>query len=228
MVSGTETAGSLWTVLYKTAGVAALMTVFIIPVQVIIFILFPFPANVAGWFALFQNNWLAGLIDLDLLLVVDNVLFVPVFLALYIALKRASESIMTIATALGFLGLVLFITFNPSFQMLSLSSQFAAATTDAEKSVLLAAGQVMLANWQGTAFQVAYFVGSISGILMSAVMLRSPIFSKLTAYVGMLGNIVSLGLYVPVIGIYISVFSVLFLWIWYILIGIRLLRLGSR
>jgi hypothetical protein len=43
-----------------------------------------------------------------------------------------------------------------------------------------------------------------------------------------LGNAVGLGLYVPVVGVYISVFSVLFLEVWYILIGRRLQQLGRR
>jgi hypothetical protein len=57
-------------------------------------------------------------------------------------------------------------------------------------------------------------------------MLLSSIFGKVTAYMLILGNAVGLGLYVPIIGIYISVFSVLFLEVWYILVGRRLLQLG--
>jgi hypothetical protein len=43
-----------------------------------------------------------------------------------------------------------------------------------------------------------------------------------------LGNAVGLGLYVPTVGVYISVFSVVFLEIWYILIARRLFQLGQR
>lgn len=195
-----ESADFPWRILYKVGGAAALISAVFIPVQVIVFLIWPPPRDPVGWFTLFQNNRLVGLIDLDLLLVADNVLLVPIFLALYIALRRTSESVMAIATALGVAGIVLFIASNPAFEMLSLSSKYAAATTDAERSVFLAAGQVMLAAWQGTAFQIAYLVGSIVGIAIGAVMLRSNIFSKMTAYMGILGNAIGLGLYVPTIG----------------------------
>ena len=56
---------------------------------------------------------------------------------------------------------------------------------------------------------------------------RSKLFSKLTGYMGILANTLALGLYVPVIGVYISIFSVVFLWIWYILMAIRLFQWGK-
>jgi len=44
---------------------------------------------------------------------------------------------------------------------------------------------------------------------------------------GILGNAVGLGLYVPTIGVYIAVFSMVFLEIWYVLIARRLFQLGQ-
>jgi hypothetical protein len=41
------------------------------------------------------------------------------------------------------------------------------------------------------------------------------------------GDVIGLGLYVPTIGIFLSVISVPVLWIWYILIGRRVIQLGS-
>jgi biopolymer transport protein ExbB/TolQ len=66
------------------------------------------------------------------------------------------------------------------------------------------------------------------GTLIGAVMLRSELFSKTTARMAILANVISLGLYVPVVGLYISIFSVLFLEIFYILVGRRFLRMGRR
>jgi hypothetical protein len=179
-------------------------------------------------FTLLQNNPLVGLIDLDLLLVADNVLLVPIFLAVYMALKRASEPAMLVATALGLLAATLFIASNPAVEMLSLSNDFAAATAEGERVIALAAGQAMLATWEGSAFQTAYFLGSIAGIIIGIVMLRSRHFGKTIAAMGILGNAVALGYYVPAVGIYLSVFSVLFLEIWYILLGRQLLQMGSN
>ena len=216
-----------WKSLYNVGGAAALISAVFLPIQIVVFIAFPLPDSVIGWFTLFQHNRLVGLVDLDLLLVADNVLLVPILLALYVALKRTSESIMAVGTTFGFAGLALFIASNPAFEMLSLSDHYAAATTDAQRSVFLAAGQTMLASWQGTAFQVAYILGSIAGLAVSVVMLRSNIFNKVTAYAGILANAIGLGLFVPTIGVFIAVFSVVFLWIWYILVARRLFKLGQ-
>jgi hypothetical protein len=223
-----KTADAVWTTLYRTGGVAALITAVLIPIQVIVFIAWPPPLEgaVTDWFALFQDNRLVGLINLDLLLVADNILLVPILLALYVALRRTSESVMAIATALGLVAVVLFIATNPAFQMLSLSDQYTAATTDAQRAIFLAAGQAILAIWQGTAFQAAYLLGSLAGLAIGIVMLRSSSFGKGAAYMGILGNAIALGLYLPAIGIYVSVFSVVFLEVWYILVARNLFQLG--
>jgi hypothetical protein len=227
--SQTEIADAGWKSLYKAGGAAALISAVFIPIQMIVFIAWPPPLNgTAGdWFRLFQTNRLIGLIDLDLLLVADNVLLIPILLALYVALRRASESLMAIATALGIIGIVLFITSNPAIEILSLSDHYAAAATDAQRATFLAAGQAVLAGWQGTAFQVGYLLSSVAGIAIPVVMLRSPIFGKATAYLGILANAIGLGLYLPVIGIFLALFSVVFLELWYILLGRRLLQLGQ-
>lgn len=222
-----QSADSSWTALYTVAGAAALLSVLFIPVQILVFILVPLPQTVVGWFTLLQHSKLVGLIDLDLLLVADNVLLIPILLALYVLLRRTNEPVMAIGTALGFAGLFLFITSNPAFGMLALSNQYTAATTDAERSLFVAAGQGLLVGWQSTAFQVAYVTGSLAGVLVAAVMLQSDIFSKAIAYLGILANVIGFGLYIPMIGVFISVFSVMFLWVWYILLARRFFQLGQ-
>jgi hypothetical protein len=226
--SHAEPADAAWKSLYRIGGAAALMTAVFIPIQMIVFIVWPPPlaGTVGDWFTLFQSNRLIGLVDLDLLLVADQVLLVPILLALYVALRRTSESIMAIATVLGLVGVVLFIASNPAVEMLSLSDRYAAATTDAQRATLLAAGQAVLAGWQGTAFQVGYILSSIAGIAIPAVMFRSMIFSKAIAYLGILANAIGLGLYLPVIGLFLALFSVVFLEFWYILLARRLFQLG--
>jgi hypothetical protein len=220
-------AESNWCWLYKIGGAAALLSVVFFPIQIAVFIINPPPETVIGWFGLFQTNKLVGLLDLDLLLIVDQVLAILILLALYTALRRVNESFMATGAVLGIVAAVLFIASNPAFEMLSLSDQYAAAVTETQRAVLLSAGQAMLVIWQGSAFQVSYLLGSVAPILISAVMLRSKLFSKTTAYLGILANVIALGLYVPKVGVYISVFSVVFLWVWYILVARRLFQLGQ-
>ena len=225
VVDAPQAAGS-WTNLYRGAGVAALITAVLIPVQLAVFMAHPFPKTVTGWFELLQDNPLAGLVDLDLLLVVDNVLLVVIALALYMALRPTSRSMTTMATGLWLLAIAMFIASNPALQMLSLSDQFAAATSQTQRSVTVAAGQAMLASWEGTAFQVSYVVGQIAGIMVGLVMLRSDRFGRAIPYTLMVGNVVGFGLYLPTVGLAISAFSGLVLWAWYLLIARRFFQLG--
>ncbi len=209
--------------LYLTGGVAALVIAVLIPLQAIVFIANPPPDNVLAYFSLFQNNKLLGLLDLDFLMIVDQVLMIPVLLALYVALRRSGESAMIIATALAFLGIAAyFAAREATFGLLVLSDQYASAATEAQRAMLLAAGQALLANYSGTNFHISYNLGQFAGVVVSAIMLRDTRFGRIAPWAGIIGNIVGWGLYVPGIGIYISLLSVLGLWIWYIVVARKL------
>jgi hypothetical protein len=126
-----KTKESAWTPLYRIGAVAALIVVLFYVIQIIVFVVSPPPNTVISYFTLFHKNALLGLLDLDLLSIVDYALFVPLFLALYIALRRVSPSFMVIATALALIGIATYFASNTAFEMLSLGNQYAAATTDA-------------------------------------------------------------------------------------------------
>lgn len=108
-----------------------------------------------------------GLVDMDLLLTVDYVLMLAVFVAFWAALRRFNESFMTLALILQLVSIATYFASATAFQMLSLSNQYATATTDSERSIILAAGHTMLANWQGTAFNVSYILGSAATVITS-------------------------------------------------------------
>jgi Domain of unknown function (DUF4386) len=217
-----------WRTLYRAAGVAALTTAVLVPVQLAVFMTYPFPETVTGWFQLLQDNLLAGLVDLDLLLVVDNVLLVVIALALYVALRPTSPSVTTMATGLWLLAIVLFIASNPALELLALSDRFAAATSEAQRSAAVAAGEALLAGWDGTAFQVGYVTGQLAGIMVGLVMLRSALFGRAVPYTLVVGNVVGFGLYLPSVGLTVSALSGLVLWAWYLLIAPRFFRLARR
>ena len=101
----------------------------------------------------------------------------------------------------------MFIAANPAIGMLSLSDQFAAATSEAQRSIAVVPGQALLAGWEGTAFQVGYVGGQVAGIIMGLAMLRSDRFGRAIPYTLILGNLVGFGLYLPAIGPAASAFS---------------------
>jgi len=225
--SHAEPTDSHWNWLYKVGGAAALSEVAIIPIQLIVFIAWGQPDTAIGWFTLFQDNKLAGLLAFELLFVVNAALGIATTLALYVALRRANESFMAIALVLGVVEAVAFIVARPAFEMLYLSNQYATATTDAQRAMFLAAGEALWATFHGTAFHVGYNIFSVYFLIVSLVMLRSNIFGRVTAYTGILAAILNWGLYMPEIGIFLSILSVFPLAIWNILIARRLFQLGS-
>jgi hypothetical protein len=206
---------------------AALSILVLMPIQMILFLVWPPPNTVIGWFTLFHENALVGLIDMDLLLIVDYVLMLMVFLALWAAIRRANESLMVIALALQLVATATYFASTVAFEMLSLSNQYATATTDAERTIFLAAGQAMLATWQGTAFDISYVLGAVALLIVSVVMLRSHLFSKANGYAGMLAGVLAL---VPasagMVGLLLSLMSLPPTAIWLLLTAQRLFKLG--
>lgn len=216
-----------WHFLYRTAAVCALISVALFLFQIVAFFVWPPPSTVAGHYALLHARPLVGLVSLDFVILVDEVLGIPILLALYLSLRHVHESLVLIATGLSVVSTVCFLSGNPSLNMLYLSQQYAAATTDTARDGLLGAGQAVLSSWQGTPYQAAYVVGTIAMLILSSVMLRSAVFSKLTAYVGIVASVVGFGLYVPRIGVYISILSVVAMQVWYVMIALSLFRLSG-
>ena len=115
-----------------------------------------------------------------------------------------------------------------------LSDRYAAATTDVQRSQLLAAGEAIIASemWNSTAGFMAGILLQGSGVFISIVMLRSKMFSKWTVYAGILANGFDLVQhiihpFVPSISAIILMIAGPFYLIWLPLIGRDLLRLGQ-
>jgi hypothetical protein len=217
-----------WQTLHRVGGATALAVLVLIPVQMVVYFLWLPPSNVTGWFALFQDNALVGLLNMDLLLIVDYLLLIGLFSALWAFLRRANESLMAIALILQLVATATYLASTAAFEMLSLSNQYATATTDVERSLFLSAGQAMLVTWQGTAFDVSYVLSALATLIVSAVMVRSQSFSKITGYAGLSAGILML---VPptagTIGVVFSLLSLVPLLVWLILIARRLLASRS-
>jgi hypothetical protein len=204
--------------------VAALLSIVIIPLSVVAFFVWPlWPENIL---LVIQEDWLAGLMGLDVMYLASTVLGIPLFLVLYVTLKEVDDGWALIGLTLGLLGLVCLVPSRPIPEIFSLSDQFAAATTDAERAIYQSAGEGMLAHFHGMAYHTHYVLGSASLLISSFLMLRGDTFSRATAYVGIVTNIVVFGLYVPEVGVYISMLSVVGYLMWYILIARKLIQLG--
>jgi hypothetical protein len=228
-----------WNKLFKTGGISALLIGVFLLVEMIAFIATSAPnmADASGWFAFFQKNRLIGLIDFGILELYGLVLFVPMFLALYLSLKKAGESIMAIAVILTFVGIAVNFATSKLFSLLTLSDLYAAALTTAQKSQFLAAGQATLALGAlgGIGGSVEGGIPlAVSGLIISAVMVKSNILGRAAGYLGILANGIGLAMYInaaagpsmsgsPFFGAFF-LFSI----IWYVIIGLKLLQANSK
>ncbi len=222
---------AIWTSLYKIGRAAALIMAVFIPIQMVIFVVWP-PGTVIGWFTLFQSSHLLGSVYMNLFLIVDQVLMGLILLVLYVTLRRANQSFMAIALILGLVGIAIYFALTAVLEMLSPSNQYATATTGMliswSISVSLASEQAMLTIWKGTPFDVGYVLESVALLIIASVMLQSTIFSKKTAYVGILMSVMSLVQpTVGTIGLFFALGSLVLLEIWDILISRRLFQLGG-
>lgn|ERR1017187_2595651 len=209
-----------WKVVHKIAGISAIMILAFIPIQIIVFSVWPPTFGAAGWFALFHRNKFAGLVDMDLFLMIDYALTLFIYIALWGALKKTNSVFTTIALLFQLASAITYFSSNGAFEMLYLSNKYAAAATEAEKSMYLASGETIIAIWQGTAFTVSYWLGCIATITIAMVMMRSDIFSKLTAWLGLAAGILMI---IPpnfgIAGLVISFISLIPTIGWLILLG---------
>ena len=196
-----------------------------------------FPATAADCFTLLRAHPLIGLTFLNLFDMVNYALVGLIFLGLCQALFRVNKSAMTLAMALTFVAVAVYLASNQAFALLSLSDQFTVATTDVQRSGLLGAGQALLAIHNSSANYgkgpyVSFLFVNLAGVIIAAVMLRSSVFGKFTAWMGILANFFGLGYYLTLLfapsmsAIPLSA-SAPFLLIWYLLVGRKLLRLAS-
>lgn len=227
-----------WKSLYKAGGAGALMIGTLLLVEAIAYIATSAPsmADAAGWFGLFHTNRFIGLVDFGILELYALVLFVPMFLALYAALRRASESYMAIAAVLAMVGIAVNFATSKLFSLLTLSDLYAAAAAEVVKSQFLAAGQATLAVGAlgGIGGSVEGGIPlAVSGVIISLIMLQSNILGRAVGTVGILANGIGLMMYInAAVGPAMAgspFFGAFFLLsvIWFMLIGRKLLQQNS-
>jgi hypothetical protein len=240
---GIETKDMEWKSIFRIGGVSALLVTAFFLIDMIALVAFsPYPETANGWFLLLQNNRIIGLLSLDIFVLAGFPLCYPLFFALYGALRQVNRIHLMLATILAFAGLAIVISTDKTYALISMSDRFAAATTDARKSQLLAAGEAILSASNGTGVNVASLFLEGAALIISIIMLRGGIFGRVTAYAGILGHgldlarilinlvlvpLTSLALFSTIGFVLLAIGGPLQL-IWYALTGRKLLQLGHR
>jgi hypothetical protein len=220
-----------WKDLYRIGTVACIAFPVTIVLAVIAYLFWPYTpgfTSVAEIYATLQESKLAGLVSFDLSVVILMPIMIPQLLATYAALKRVNESYAMIALVLGLMGVVLWLAARPLVEMVVLSDQYAAATSDAARSQTLAAGEALSALFNGTMWVLSQFAIALSYTISALLMLRSRAFGRATAYVGLGLSVFGYLFWIPVIGPILSLLGTVGGVVWYVLLARDLYHLGWK
>lgn len=229
---------SKWKPLYRAGAVAPLIALAFYLIEFSLLIVGePYPTTIEGWYALVQRSKLLGLWYLNALDILSFALLGIMFLALYMALRRARPAWMLIALYFALLGVVVFIVPRVlHLSLLPLSDLHAAATAEAQRALYLAAGEALSQVSSATPQTLGFLLMAAAGLIISVVVLRSdqqhlPI-GRAAAYVGIVGFVAALANYLarllaPDIAAMIMPLNGLLWFAWWILVSVGLFRLAN-
>lgn len=164
--------------LFKIASYLIIVMIILIPIQILVYIMFPPPSTVQGLFELFHENVFLGLLSLDFIYIINNIIIIVIYLALFILLYQEKPTASVLALTFGLIGNACYYTTNPSFEMLTLSKKYFQAQPD-QLNIYLGAGEALMASYTGTGFDIYYIIGGgVSLLIFSYALLKSPTIKK--------------------------------------------------
>ncbi|MEQ1585837.1 MAG: hypothetical protein ABL895_08170 [Cyclobacteriaceae bacterium] len=130
-----------------------------------------------------------GLYNLDLLNIINQIIVLPSYFALYSAHRANGKAYAELAFIIFLAGTIIFVATNTALPMLELSNKYFIAS-EGQKTLLAAAGEAMLAR--GAHGSLGVFIGfmlpTLASVMMSVVMLNGKVFGKITSWLGIIGN----------------------------------------
>jgi hypothetical protein len=220
--------------LYTIGGVAAILQpLTVLAFTIVIATLGPKPTSAEEYFAIQQSSRLASILRGDLLTLILIGLYLGTFPALYLALRNVSPAYAALAALFTFIAVTVCFAGESTFSLLHLGDRYAAATSDAERAQLLAAGEAVIASdmWNSSGAYMSGILLQGAGVMISVIMLRSSDFTKVTAYAGLIANALDLAQHVihpfapSISGVLTTVMGPFYL-VWFPMLARDLLRLG--
>jgi hypothetical protein len=218
--------------LYQVGGISAI--VFVIAYIVIIALYVPVgkPSGAEAWLTSMAENTTAWWAILGLSVLTDFLL-APVALSLYLVLRGVNKSVMLVATA--FVGLFvildLALTWTNYASLLALSSNYAAATDDAQKTIFFTAAIYPSSIVDSNILFVYNSFTLAVGILVTSLVMLKGVFNKGTAYLGLITGILGIvavaGSFFGLLKALIILVSILTM-VWVLFVGYRLYRFGRQ
>jgi hypothetical protein len=232
----TDPNNSAFRSLSKAGGVASFLFLAYSLTSIVILSVFGGPPNTASEvFLMLQTNRTLGLLRMDLLTVVFIPLYYLIFLAIFLALNGKKNPWAIVALISVFVGVTLFLATPSVFSLVNLSDKYSIATSENQRTQLIAAGEAILASdmWHGTGAIVGGILIQFGALVFSILMLPGNIFSKLTAYIGIITHGLDFIhffflLLIPPVGVVLLAIAGTLYLLWFPLIGVRLIQIGKQ
>jgi hypothetical protein len=158
--------------------------------------------------------------------VVTDLLYIPVGMALFVALQALNRNLMLIATSFValFIVLDLAVTWTSYASLITLAGSYASAATEAQRASLVAAAGYP-ASVLASHLEPVYSIATLSfGILLIGLVMLKGVFNKVTSYLALAAGVLGL---VSITGLAVAIIAnALAATVWVLLVGYRLYRLG--
>jgi hypothetical protein len=190
--------------IFRFGSIAAIMSALSIAFAIVAYFIWPYKGNTSSIediFSVLQTDRIGGLIALDVSMLIIGPITIVMFLAIFSVVRRVDEPIALLALILNLMAIALVIVCRPLVELVMLSDQFALATDANEKSRILAAGEVLRTQLDGTAWAVQTAFLMIAGLINNTLMLRTAYFKKRTAWTGIVISAIGLPFFLPEIGV---------------------------
>jgi hypothetical protein len=238
-----ENSDRQWQLIYKVGGITTVVVLCGVILDIVVGSvtggnIAALPPTAIERYAQFKENPLLGLYNLDLLNIINQIIIIPSIFALYAAHRKTNNPSALLAFILFLVGTTIFITSNTALTMLDLSHKYFSAAPDEQRLLYAAAGETMLAK--GAHGSLGVFIGfslpTFANALMSGVMLKGKVFSRLTAIIGITGNsmmiiYIIMVTFIPAVEKLAMVFAMpagLLLMAWMIMFTIRLFKMSRN
>jgi hypothetical protein len=219
--------------MYRVAGICAIVLVvgYFLTFPVYGWVGNPPASSVEAQLAYFGEH-AAGWWAIVFLMVVTDLLLVPIFFGIYMALKHINKGLMLVALtfkAFLFVILDLAVTWTAFSTMVIAGVQYAATANEAQRAALAAGAAYASAIMTSPLANVYANVIPALGVLFVGVVMLKGVFNKATAYLALamgLTGILYLGsFFIDSLGV-LRIINALLATFFYLLVGARLYKLG--
>jgi hypothetical protein len=229
----TSGVGPEWGWMYRVAGIASVVLAagYLVAIPIYALVGDQPAAGVQAQLAYFADH-ATGWWAIVVLMVVTDLLYVPVYLGLFLALRHLNTGLAAMGAtfaALLFVTLDLAVTWTAYSTMIVVGSDYVTATSQAQQATMLAAAAYPAAILQSPILGTYAIVIPALGALFIGVVMLKGVFSRLTAYLALGMGLVGI-LYIGsffVDGLAALRYATGLLAVpFYLLAGVRLYRLG--